>query len=65
METITLRALYKLAKDILSCPPGGSVRLDESLFNGDDTNRISLTLKNYKRPGGVATQIFNVDLIGY
>ena len=24
-----------------------------------------MTLKNYKRPNGVATQIFNVKLIGY
>ena len=24
-----------------------------------------MTLKNYKRPNGVATQIFNVNLIGY
>ena len=26
---------------------------------------ISLTLKNYKRPNGVASQINNVDLSGY
>ena len=60
-----LKALYKLAKDILDSGPGSPLRLDESLFGDDDSNRISLTLKNYKRHNGVATQIFNVDLIGY
>ena len=35
------------------------------MFNGDDTNQISLTLKNYKRPAGVATQINNVNLNGF
>ena len=24
-----------------------------------------MTLKNYKRPNGVATQIFDVDLVNY
>ena len=65
MEMNILKALYKLAKDILDSGPGSQVRLDESLFNPKDTNRISLTLKNYERPNGVATQIFEVDLIGY
>ena len=65
METHILSALYKLAKDILDSGPGQRIRLDESLFVGTDTNRISLTLKTYKRPAGMATQIFNVDLIGY
>ena len=65
METKILKALYKLAKDILDSGPGQQIRLDESLFPREDTNRVSLTLKNYKRPHGVATQIFNVDLVGY
>lgn len=55
METNILSALYKLAKDILDSAPGEKVRLDESLFINEDTNRISLTLKTYKRPNGVAT----------
>ena len=65
MEMNVLKALYKLAKDILDSGPGSKVRLDESLFTSDDTDSISLTLKDYKRPGGVATQINNVDLGGY
>jgi hypothetical protein len=65
METHCLKALYKLAKDIIEGGPGSQIRLDKSLFDGKDTNRISLTLKNYKRPNGVATQIFNVNLINY
>ena len=65
MEMHCLKALYKLAKDILEGGPGSQIRLDTTLFNGDDCDRISFTLKNYKRPNGVATQIFNVDLIGY
>jgi len=65
MEMHCLKALYKLAKDIIEGGPGSQIRLDESLFNGNDTNQISLTLKNYKRPNGVATQIFNVDLVNY
>ncbi len=65
METHCLKALYKLAKDILEGGPGSQIRLDKSLFDGKDTNRISLTLKNYKRPNGVATQIFDVNLINY
>ena len=65
MEMHHMKALYKLAKDILEGGPGTQIRLDESLFQSFDSNRISLTLKNYHRPKGVATQIFNVDLIGY
>ena len=65
MEAKCLRALYKLAKDIIEGGPGSQIRLDESLFNGSDTDKISLTLKNYKRPNGVATQIFDVNLINY
>ena len=55
MEMHVLKALYKLAKDILDSGPGSPLRLDESLFGDDDSNRISLTLKNYKRHNGVAT----------
>ena len=65
MEAHVLKALYKLAKDIIEGGPGAQIRLDESLFQDSDTNQISLTLKNYKRPNGVATQIFNVDLVNY
>ena len=65
METHILSALYKLAKDILDSGPGQKVRLDETLFVDTDTNRISLTLKTYNRPAGMANQIFNVDLVGY
>ena len=50
-----LKALYKLAKDILDSGPGSKIRLDESLFDDSDNNRICLTLKNYERPNGVAT----------
>jgi len=65
METHILTALFELAKDILAAESGATVKLDKVLFDSSDCNRISLTLKNYNRPGGVATQIFNVDLIGY
>ena len=65
MEMHVLKALYKLAKDILDSGPGSQIRLDESLFDDSDNNRICLTLKNYERPNGVATQIFGVDLVGY
>lgn len=65
MEMHCLKALYKLAKDIIEGGPGSQIRLDTSLFDGKDSSKISLTLKNYKRPSGVATQIFNVNLIGY
>ena len=65
MDMHILKALFKLAKDILDNPIGSEVMLDESLFHNDDTNQISLTLKNYERTSGVATQIFNVDLTGY
>ena len=65
MEVQVLKALYKLAKDILDSGPGSHIRLDENLFNSDDTNKISLTMKDYKRPSGLATQIFNVQLLGY
>ena len=65
METHILNALFELAKDILAAETGATVKLDKALFDSSDSNRISLTLKNYNRPGGVATQIFNIDLIGY
>lgn len=65
MEVDRLTALYKLAKDIIEGGPGAQIQLDESLFNGNDTNQISMTLKNYNRPNGLATQIFDVDLINY
>ena len=65
MEMNVLKALYKLAKDIIDSGPGSQIRLDESLFDDSDNNRICLTLKNYMRPNGVATQIFGVDLVGY
>lgn len=55
MEMHHMKALYKLAKDILEGGPGTQIRLDESLFQSFDSNRISLTLKNYHRPKGVAT----------
>ena len=55
MEMRILKALYKLAKDILDSGPGSQIRLDESLFASHDTNKISFTMKNYNRPNGVAT----------
>ena len=55
MEMKRLRALYKLAKEILESEPGSMIVLDKSLFLNDDVNQISLTLKNYERPNGVAT----------
>lgn len=57
MEFDILKALYKLAKDILDSGPGAIIRLDEKLFErgNKDTNVISLTLKNYKKTNGVAT----------
>ena len=55
MELKRLNALHKLAKDILSSEHGAKVTLDESLFEDIETNKISLTLKNYQRPNGVAT----------
>ena len=65
MEMRILKALYKLAKDILDSGPGSQIRLDESLFSSQDTNKISFTIKNYNRPNGVATQIFETKLLGY
>ena len=38
MEAHCLKALYKLAKDIIEGGPGSQIRLDETLFNGGDTN---------------------------
>lgn len=55
METHILNALFELAKDILAAEAGAKVKLDKVLFDSSDCNRISLTLKNYNRPGGVAT----------
>ena len=60
-----LKALHKLAKDILASEPGSKIDLNEELFQNTDTDQISFTLKNYERPNGVATQIFGVELIGY
>lgn len=65
MEAHILKALYKLAKDIIEGGPGAQIRLDDSLFYDNDTNSVSFTLKNYKRPNGVATQIFDVNLVNY
>ena len=66
MEINILKALFQLAKDILENPIGSAdVQLNENLFSHYDVNQISLTLKNYDRPNGVATQIFQVDLSGY
>ena len=59
MEVRRLNALHKLAKDILQSDPleptSPKVTLDETLFQDKETNKISLTLKNYERPNGVAT----------
>jgi hypothetical protein len=38
MEMNVLKALHKLAKDILDSDPGSKIDLDESLFMNDDTN---------------------------
>ena len=38
MEVDRLTALYKLAKDIIEGGPSTKIQLDESLFNGNDTN---------------------------
>ena len=53
MEMRRLKALYKLAKDILN--DAAEIRFNEELFTDEDTDKISLTLKNYERPQGVAT----------
>ena len=55
MEMENLRAFRKLADDILHAQPGEKVTIDESFFSSEDTGNISLTLKNYDRPHGVAT----------
>ena len=65
MDINILKAVFKLAKDILENPIGAEIHLNQSLFTRHDMNQISLTLKNYERPNGVATQIFDVDLSGY
>ena len=39
--------------------------MDQVVFPKEDTDRISLTLKNYNRPQGLATKIFNVDFSEY
>ena len=53
MEMRRLKALYRLAQDILNNAP--QIRFSEEYFKDEDTNKISLTLKNYERPQGVAT----------
>ena len=55
MEVSRLKALHKLAKDILQSEKGTQVTLDEKLFADKETNKISLTIKNYERPNGMAT----------
>ena len=69
MQVDILRALYKLADDILHSDESGhrNVKFNESLLDrgSHDTNEISFTLKNYERPNGVATQIFDVPLQGF
>ena len=55
MEVKRLKALHKLAKDILNSEKGTRVTLDERLFSDIETNKISLTVKNYDRPNGMAT----------
>ena len=66
MEKKRLAALHQLASDIMKArndgPRSKRVSLNEELFNDADCDQISFTLKNYKRPSGVATQIFNVFL---
>ena len=62
MQVDRLRALHKLARDIIYAGPYSVIKLDESLFNDDDHNQISMTLKTYARPNGVATQIHNINL---
>ena len=47
MDINILKALFKLAKDILDNPIGSKVTLDEGLFTRHDMNSISLTLKDY------------------
>ena len=68
MEVKIAEGLEKLAQAILqdSGKAGSKVTLDESLdlFSGHETDRITFTLKNYKMPHGVATQIFATDIIG-
>ena len=55
MEMHILKAIYQLAKDIIAAGPSSRVSIDEELFNSKDINKISLTLKNYERPNGMAT----------
>ena len=55
MEVKRLNALHQLAKDILNSEKGTKVTLNEELFSDKDTNKISLTVKNYDRPNGMAT----------
>ena len=85
MEMHVLKALFKLAKDIIDSGPGTQIRLDNCALDpnfekllfpskskkesGKELEQekpamISLTMKNYQRPNGVATQINNVDLTG-
>ena len=68
MEVRIADGLEKLAQAILkdSGKAGSKITLDQTLglFSGQDTDRITFTLKNYKMPYGVATQIFNTDIIG-
>ena len=45
MEMHRLKALYRLAKDILDNV--SPIHLNETYFLNEDTNQISLTLKNY------------------
>ena len=65
MEVKRLNALHQLAKDILNSEKGTQVTLDEELFSDKDTNKISLTVKNYDRPNGMATQLFDVEMVAY
>ena len=55
MQVDRLKALHKLAKDIIERKHESLIKFNESLFSDEDTNKISMTLKTYNRPNGVAT----------
>ena len=47
--------MRKLAEQIIDGIHPRDIQIDEELFSDKDGDEISLTLKNYNNPNGVAT----------
>ena len=57
MRPELMKALLKLAQDVIN---GNQIEFDSALLDPRDQFKICLTLKNYKFPKGVSTQIHGV-----